>query len=360
MTPWLSSSFGNGVPSSGGLADRLVVEDHAADVVGGALGREQQVAVGAPGLLGRLDADRVEALLDRAARSRRRPGCPCPARRARARSPRGRVPSFLLVSLSSPGLSPLQARKHSVWSCFGVGLVWEDFGHDEDAGAVVAGRAPRRAGRRRARARRRPSNTSPPTISGTERAGETLTASSGSWSGSTPIVVPLPLAALQLERQQAATTLGGATNQTYTLEKGDAGHRIRVSVTATNSDGSANAVSAPTGVIADGLSPMNTAMPTISGTAKAGRRCRRRTARGTNGPTSFSYQWRRCDTSGNNCHDVGPNKTHVRARTTATSARRSASTVRARNPFGSNHGDLRADRCRRGRRPGAREHRAAR
>jgi hypothetical protein len=47
------------------LADRLVEEDHAADVVAGAAGREEQVAVGAPVLLGRLDPDRVEALLDR-------------------------------------------------------------------------------------------------------------------------------------------------------------------------------------------------------------------------------------------------------------------------------------------------------
>ena len=53
------------MPSDGALADRLVEEDHAADEVLGAVGREEQVAVGAPVLLGRLDADRVEALLDR-------------------------------------------------------------------------------------------------------------------------------------------------------------------------------------------------------------------------------------------------------------------------------------------------------
>ena len=47
------------------LPDRLVVEDHARDELLRALGREQQVPVGAPVLLGRLDADRVEALLDR-------------------------------------------------------------------------------------------------------------------------------------------------------------------------------------------------------------------------------------------------------------------------------------------------------
>jgi hypothetical protein len=46
------------------LADRLVEEDDAADELLDPRRREQQVAVGAPVLLGRLDADRVEALLD--------------------------------------------------------------------------------------------------------------------------------------------------------------------------------------------------------------------------------------------------------------------------------------------------------
>src|SRR6266571_6664879 len=48
------------------LADRLVEEDHAADVLLGAFGGEEQLAVGAPVVLGGLDPERVEALLDRA------------------------------------------------------------------------------------------------------------------------------------------------------------------------------------------------------------------------------------------------------------------------------------------------------
>src|SRR3954467_3664413 len=47
------------------LADRLVEEDHAADVLLDPLRGEEEVAVGAAVLLGRLDPDRVEALLDR-------------------------------------------------------------------------------------------------------------------------------------------------------------------------------------------------------------------------------------------------------------------------------------------------------
>src|SRR5205823_1996754 len=47
------------------LADRLVEQDHPRDVLLGALRREEQVAVRTPVFLRRLDADRVEALLDR-------------------------------------------------------------------------------------------------------------------------------------------------------------------------------------------------------------------------------------------------------------------------------------------------------
>ena len=50
----------------GGLTDRLVVEDHPADRVLHLRRGEEELAVEPPVLLGRLDADRVEALLDRA------------------------------------------------------------------------------------------------------------------------------------------------------------------------------------------------------------------------------------------------------------------------------------------------------
>src|SRR5439155_15349659 len=53
-------------PVRGALADRLVVEDDSADELLDTLRREQQLTVGATRILGRLDADRVEALLDRA------------------------------------------------------------------------------------------------------------------------------------------------------------------------------------------------------------------------------------------------------------------------------------------------------
>ena len=52
----------------GGLAERLVVEDHATDEVLHPGCREEQLPVVPPILLRRLHADRVEALLDRPGR----------------------------------------------------------------------------------------------------------------------------------------------------------------------------------------------------------------------------------------------------------------------------------------------------
>ena len=66
MIPRLWSSSGNGVSSLGRLADRLVVEDHTADELLHVLRGEEELAVGTAVVLVRLDADRVEALLDRA------------------------------------------------------------------------------------------------------------------------------------------------------------------------------------------------------------------------------------------------------------------------------------------------------
>src|SRR6266536_4469668 len=117
--------------------------------------------------------------------------------------------------------------------------------------AVVAGGALLVGGAAQGARKTAPSNTSLPTISGTAREGETLTASSGSWSGTTPINF-----SYRWQRCNSGggscSNISGASSQTYKLVHADVGHTMRVSVTATNGDGSANAVSGATGVVAEG------------------------------------------------------------------------------------------------------------
>lgn len=90
-----------------------------------------------------------------------------------------------------------------------------------------------------------PENTSPPTISGQAVEGQTLTATTGTWTGSTPMNF-----SFQWQRCDQSglncQNIAGATGQSYTLTAADVGFTIRVLVTAQNANGSSSAASAPT------------------------------------------------------------------------------------------------------------------
>ncbi len=93
-----------------------------------------------------------------------------------------------------------------------------------------------------------PVNTSPPPVSGTPQDGQTLTASTGSWSGTQPITY-----GYQWQRCDSGgancAPIAGATVSTYGVTSADVGSTLRVVVTATNSAGSASATSAATTVV---------------------------------------------------------------------------------------------------------------
>jgi hypothetical protein len=93
-----------------------------------------------------------------------------------------------------------------------------------------------------------PANKKEPTISGSAKEGQTLTAGNGQWTGTTPITY----AYQWLRCDQAGNGCGpisGATKQTYVLVSADVGHRLRVEVKATNSGGSSTADSNATDVV---------------------------------------------------------------------------------------------------------------
>ena len=93
-----------------------------------------------------------------------------------------------------------------------------------------------------------PTNTAPPTISGTAQIGQTLTAAPGTWTSSTT-----PTYAYQWNRCDAqganCAAVTGSTAQTYTVQSADDGKTLRVVVTATNPSGSGSATSAQTAVV---------------------------------------------------------------------------------------------------------------
>jgi len=150
-----------------------------------------------------------------------------------------------------------------------------------------------------------PVNTAPPTISGTTTVGQTLTASNGTWSNS-----PTSFAYQWLRCNGGGNNcaaVANGTQQTYTLVGADAGHTLRVKVTATNADGSASAQSAQTAVVAplsSSAAPKNTAPPTISGTPKVGQALTASPGSWSGNPTSFAYQWQDCNVDAAVCTNI--------------------------------------------------------
>lgn len=150
-----------------------------------------------------------------------------------------------------------------------------------------------------------PANTAPPTISGTPTVGQTLTAANGTWTNN-----PTSYAYQWLRCNgggNKCASVANATQQTYTLAGADAGNTMRVAVTATNASGSASAQSAQTAAVAQATSsaaPKNTSLPAVTGTAKVGQQLTATAGSWSGSPTSFVYQWQRCNVDAVICSDV--------------------------------------------------------
>ena len=196
----------------------------------------------------------------------------------------------------------------------------------------------------------RPANTAEPRITGSASVGATLSASTGSWTGEPKSFAYQWLRCPRgggLPTGSDCAAIGGATTTKYIVATADAGHRLRVRVTATNDDGSQAATSNATALVRQPASgrPVNVTAPALSGSAAQGATLH--VTPGTwNGrqPITFSFRWLRCDTAGNNCilqsgftddayvlreGDVG--KT-VRARVIARNSRGGSSRLTAQSP----------------------------
>src|SRR5205807_4920578 len=149
-----------------------------------------------------------------------------------------------------------------------------------------------------------PSNTSPPTISGTAQKGQRLHADPGSWSGSQPMTFSYRWQRCNASGGSCAN-ISGANGRDYVLTSADVGNTVRVVVTAKNSAGMSTAASSPTAVVAAPQAPANTSPPTISGTPQLGQTLTVNPGNWTGPqPITFTFQWIRCNQYGGGCADI--------------------------------------------------------
>ena len=148
-----------------------------------------------------------------------------------------------------------------------------------------------------------PANTSPPTISGVPQDNNRLTASTGSWSGSTPISY-----SFQWRRCDANGNNCGdiASGQNYTVTSHEVGSRLRVVVHGDQrrrlEHGHLRA-DERRACCRHRAEEHRGAVDT--GTAKDGQTLTVNAGTWTgNTPIGFTYQWQRCDANGNGCQNI--------------------------------------------------------
>jgi hypothetical protein len=156
-------------------------------------------------------------------------------------------------------------------------------------------------------ARLAPVSTSAPMISDVDHSltalqvGDHLSASTGTWTNSPTSY------SYQWQRStdngSSWSNISGATSQAYLVSAGDVGAKLRVVVTAANTSGSVSASSAATPNVV-GAAPALSTAPSLTGTFMVGNTVTLDHGGWLYEPTSFVYEWERCDVNGEDCSDL--------------------------------------------------------
>jgi len=126
------------------------------------------------------------------------------------------------------------------------------------------------------------------------RVGQRFTVSTGTWSQAPP---PTGYAYQWRRCAVDVTTcvnIDGATSATYTMTSADVSHVLIAIVTASNADGSAKAISLPTGIVASASGPTPQAAPTLTGSVIVGHQLSISTGVWSPAVSGYAIQWQRC------------------------------------------------------------------
>ncbi len=183
-----------------------------------------------------------------------------------------------------------------------------------------------------------PKNTGEPVISGRAEQGRRLSASRGSWTGTSPLSYLYRWVRCGADGGRPdgsdCTSISGATNSTYRLTGADVGFRMRVRVTATNPEGSQTVASNATAVVVG--PPVLVSPPVFRGTFLTGSVVTADPGTWTGRqPITFTFRWHRCPTTqGGGCVSIGGTGSTYRL-TSADAGYRLKFDVTARNANGS-------------------------
>ena len=143
-----------------------------------------------------------------------------------------------------------------------------------------------------------------PTVSGNPEPGATLTSTTGTWKNSPKWY------AFQWRRCNHAgggcVNIDGATSSKYTVAAADTGRTLRVVVAAANDSGVSYARTDETALVppTSESAPELVARPTIVGMPQQGLVLQVTPGDWANEPTSYGYQWRRCNADGLECVSI--------------------------------------------------------
>ncbi len=143
--------------------------------------------------------------------------------------------------------------------------------------------------------------TSAPSVIGTAAAGKRLTGLSGSWGGFGQITYHF-----KWYRCNAAgascLSIQGATSPTFALGVRDVGKTLGLTVSATDSTGSASAYASLVGPIAPKRPLLeSTAQPVVTGPPVEGKSVEATTGTWSPVPANLTYAWERCNSNGRAC-----------------------------------------------------------
>ncbi|MFL5962778.1 MAG: hypothetical protein ACJ757_07810 [Gaiellaceae bacterium] len=149
-----------------------------------------------------------------------------------------------------------------------------------------------------------PTLVAAPAAVGAPVVGQRLTALRGTWSGAATISYRYQWYRCDPSAAHCSS-IHGATGPSYRLVAADTTRTIGLTVTATDSSGTASGYASVVGLVAPAsASFVSTVQPSVSSTVQQGRTLQVDNGAWSRTPTSFAYSWLRCNGNGRICTPI--------------------------------------------------------